>query len=341
VQVLRLFAICLVLVCGSLMSAGCGSGFPASSTSPSGSIPAQKSIPLSLVHIRGGESYCLLVNVSVGGGPSVPVVVDTGSPGLLLDSGAVGPGAQPTGRSVRDGFVGTPQFTVPVMTAKVIIGGVGGVSTPAPVVIGSIVPTATNLLNGFSGCGGAKGLIGIGVGYPDPAVPPLESPLVQLASPLSDGYTIKLTGNAGTLLLGKPVISPTSVSLPLLKEEGTYPSGQQAYQRDVTLCWTVGAVHRCGLTSIDSGFSFPAIRPGFMPPAPYQGYGIPPGTRVSITAPNGAQLRSFTTATSPPDVRLAFAHLSGLEEANTGIGFFFSNSVGFDVSTGQAVITPD
>ena len=58
-------------------------------------------------------------------------------------------------------------------------------------------------------------------------------------------------------------------------------------------------------------------------------------------APNGAQLRSFTTATSSPDVHLVFANLFGLTEANTGIGFFFSNSVGFDVSTGQAVITPD
>jgi hypothetical protein len=61
---------------------------------------------------------------------------------------------------------------------------------------------------------------------------------------------------------------------------------------------------------------------------------------VSITAPNGAVLQSFTTASRLPDVRLGFARLFGLTEATTGIGFFFANSVGFDVSTGHVVITP-
>ena len=153
--------------------------------------------------------------------------------------------------------------------------------------------------------------------------------------------TITLTGNAGTLLVGKPVITPTSVVLPLPEANGTYPNGHQAYQRDVTLCWTVGALSDCGLTDIDSGFSFPAIRPGFFPMFPPWGPSIPAGTQVSITAPNGALLQSFTTAPVPSDVRLGFSRLVGLAEATTGIGFFFANSVGFDVSTGHVVITPN
>jgi hypothetical protein len=163
---------------------------------------------------------------------------------------------------------------------------------------------------------------------------------VQLTPSLSEGYTITLTGNAGTLLVGKPAISPMSVLLPLPEENGTYPNGHPAYQRDVTLCWTVGTVRGCGLTDIDSGFSFPGIRPGFLPTLPHRGSLIAAGTHVSITAPNGAALQSFTTAPAPPEVRLAFARLSWSTEANTGIGFFLANSVGFDVSTGHVVITP-
>jgi PE-PGRS C-terminal aspartyl peptidase-like domain len=279
-----------------------------------------------------------VVDVSVGGGRPVPVVLDTGSSGLLLEAAAIGPNAQASGRTVSEGFVGTPRLPVTVVSAQVNIGGPAGVTTPYPVAIGSVASDAARL--GFSRCGGAQGLLGVGVGNPGPPVPLLESPLVQLTPSLSEGYTITLTRNAGTLLVGKPVISPTSVSLPLLEGNGTYPNGHQAYQRGVTLCWTVGTVRDCGLTDIDSGFSFPAIRPDFLPTLPHRGPLIAAGTQVSITAPNGAALQSFTTVPAPPDVRLAFSRFFGSTEANTGIGFFFANSVGFDVSTGHVVITP-
>jgi hypothetical protein len=337
--VLWLVVLCLGVVCGTLLGAGCGSGstprtVPVQSTAP---VPVRQSVPLIVNHASAGWS-CLVVDVSVGGGRSVPVIVDTGSAGLLLNANAIGPNAQVGGRSFSSGFVGAPTFTVTVVSAQVNIGGPAGVTTPQPVAIGSVASKAPML--GFSHCGGAQGVLGVGVGNPGPAVPPLESPLVQLAPSLSDGYTITLTGNTGTLLVGKPAISPASVSLPLPEENGTYPNGHQAYQRDVTLCWTVGTVRGCGLTNIDSGFSFPAIRPDFLSALPHQGPLIAAGTSVSITAPTGAALQSFITASAPPEVRLALARLFGSTEANTGIGFFFANSVGFDVSAGHVVITP-
>jgi hypothetical protein len=339
VGALRLVVLCFVLACGTLVCGGCGSG----STPPTGPVratapvPVRQSVPLTVDRAPAGWS-CVLVDVSVGGGRSVPVTVDTGSPGLLLQAAAIGPNAHATGRTFSDGFVGTPMFTVTEVSAQVNVGGPAGVTTPYPVAIGSVASDAPML--GLSGCGGAQGVLGVGVGSPGPAVPLLESPLVQLAPSLSEGYTIALTGDAGTLLVGKPVVSPTSVLLPLPAENGTYPNGHQAYQRDVTLCWTVGTVRGCGLTNIDSGFSFPAIRPDFLPTLPHQGSLIAAGTQVSINAPNGAALQSFTTAPTPPEDRLALAKLFGLTEANTGIGFFLANGVGFDVSTGHAVITP-
>jgi hypothetical protein len=331
--VLRLVVLCCVLMCGMLV--GCGS-LSSGPTPPAG--PVRQSVPLTVEHMPGGGS-CVVADVSAGGGRSVPVVVDTGSSGLLLDAAAIGPNAQSSGQTISEGFVGRPGFTATVVSARVNIGGPAGVTTPYPVAIGSVTSDDPRL--GFSQCGGAQGLLGVGVGNPVPSVPPLESPLVQLTPSLSEGYTITLTGNTGTLLVGKPVITPTSVVLPLPEENGTYPNGHQAYQRDVPLCWTVGALSNCGLTDIDSGFSYPAIRPGFFPMFPPWGPSIPAGTQVSITAPNGALLQSFTTAPVPSDVRLGFSRLVGLAEATTGIGFFFANSVGFDVSTGHVVITPN
>lgn len=337
---LRLVVLCFVLMCGTLVCGGCGS-LSSRSTPPAGpvpsTVPVRQSIPLAVERTPTGGS-CAVVEVSVGGGRSVPVVVDTGSSGLLLDAAAIGPNAQSSGRTIREGFVGRPGFTATVVRARVNIGGPAGVTTPYPVAIGAVASDDPRL--GFSRCGGAQGLLGVGVGNAVPSVPPLESPLVQLTPSLSEGYTITLTGNAGTLLVGKPVIAPTSVVLPLPEENGTYPNGHRAYQRDVTLCWTVGTVRGCGLTDIDSGFSFPAIRPDFLPMFPPWEPLIAAGTQVSITAPNGALLQSFTTAPVPSDVRLGFSRLVGLAEATTGIGFFFANSVGFDVSTGHVVITP-
>jgi uncharacterized protein YceK len=335
VGVLRLVVLCCVLMCG-MVCGGCGS-LSSRLTPPAGPVPVQQSVPLTVDRAPTGWS-CVVADVSVGGGRPVPVVVDTGSSGLLLDAAAIGPNAQLSGRTVSYHFVGTPRLTVPVVRAQVTIGGPAGVTTPYPVEIGSVASDAAML--GFSRCGDARGLLGIGVGNPGPTVPPLESPLVQLTPSLSEGYTITLAGNAGTLLVGKPAISPTSVVLPLAEEDGTYPNGQQAYQRGVPLCWTVGTVRSCGVTDIDSGFSFPALQPDFLPVFPPWGPRIPPGTHVSITAPNGAALQSFTTAPAPPDVRLSFTRLFGSIEASTGIGFFFADSVGFDVSSGRVVITP-
>jgi PE-PGRS family protein with aspartyl peptidase-like domain len=338
--------LCAAVIVGAmLMSAGCGShpsptaGSSVPSASPrssAGAGSAPGSIPMRVARTRMGFS-CVIVDVSAGGGPSVPVLVDTGSSGLLLPASAVGPGVEPTGREFQTGFVGTPRFTATIIRATLTIGGSAGLTTANPIAIGSVAGPGSV----FPTCGGAQGVLGVGVGSPGPAAPALNSPLPQLPPPWSDGYTISLTGQAATLRVGKPIPTPTSVSLPLRTENGTYPDGRQAYQRDVVLCWTVGSAHACGLTNIDSGFSVPAIRPDFLPTAPRQGSLVSAGTPVAIAAPNGPVLESFTAASTPPEARIKLANLFGETEANTGIGFFMTHSVGFDVSTGHVVITPN
>lgn len=338
--------LCAVVIVGAIaVSAGCGSrpsqaaGSSASSAAPqrsAGAGSAPGSIPMRLVRTRQGFG-CVITDVSAGGGQSVPVLVDTGSTGLLLPASALGPGVEPTGRAFQGGFVGTPTFTANIVRAAVTVGGAEGLTTANPIEIGSVPGPGR-----FStSCGGAQGVLGVGVGSAGPTVPALNSPVLQMPPPWSDGYTITLTGRAATLQLGKPIPSPTSVSLPLRTENGTYPDRRQAYQRDVVLCWAVGPARGCGPTNIDSGFSSPAIRPDFLPEVPRQGLLISAGTPVTIAAPNGPVLESFSAAPNPPETRIKLANLFGETEANTGIGFFMTHSVGFDVSTGHVVITPN
>lgn len=309
---------------------------PVASAAPSGA-PASVSVPLSPMRTPAGGS-CLLAEVAAGGGRPVPVEVDTGSSGLLLAASALGPTHQPAGRSFREGFVHAPMFTVDEVHAPVSIGDPAGVSTPRPILIGSI--TDARALSGLARCGGAVGLLGVGVGGADAALPTLTSPLSQLAEPLNDGFTITLTGQPATLQLGKPIVTPASVTLPLPPAHGTYPDGRQAYQRDVDLCWVIGPTRTCGRTNIDSGFSFPAIRADFAPTVAHHGALIPAGTPVTISAPKGPVLESFTTTPAPPELRLTLADLFGQTQANTGIEFFHTNSVGFDITTGQVIVTP-
>jgi hypothetical protein len=336
----------------ALAAAGCagqpsapgpsGSAAPSGAAAPVPGVPATASVPLTLARSATGFS-CAVASVTVGGGPPVRVVVDTGAPGLTVVSTALGPDARPTGRQGRAGFVGS-SFPVTLVRARVGIGGVGGptvLSTPRPVLLHS-TPAALHL------CGGAEGNLGIGAGNPGPgAPPPMESPLVQLPAPLSDGFTLSLTGGTGTLTAGKPAVSARAVVLPLPTENGHYPDGRQAYQRDPTLCWTVGPQHGCGPTNVDSGFSFPAVRPDLLPGAGYPavpsgrvGPVLPAGTEVTVTSPQGQVVESFRTAAQPREQQLRLTGLFGGTRANTGIGIFQTGSVADDLTTGQLIITP-
>jgi hypothetical protein len=66
---------------------------------PAGTI----AVPIETRQVAGGgeTSSIVVVTISVGGGPAVPVQLDTGSSGLTILSSAVGPAAQSTGQAVQ------------------------------------------------------------------------------------------------------------------------------------------------------------------------------------------------------------------------------------------------
>lgn len=334
----RLCAVVLLCATGAGCAASPTTSPPATRPATASPNPAPNQVPITVVRGPGGAA-CAVLDVSAGGGSPVPVIVDTGSTGLLLTAAAIGPQAQPTGQDYRGSFVETP-FTATLVRARVGIGaGPTPMTTPQPILIGSLSSSAT--LAGLSRCGAIQGVIGIGVGGPGPGIARVLSPLLQMGPGLSDGYALALNDHTGSLSLGRPSVSASSVSLPLLPSHGTYPDGRQAYQRDVSLCWTIGATRACGLTNIDSGAPAHLIRPDFLPTLSNRAR-VPPGVPVAINTPDGRPLESFTTtAHPPPDTSVRTSPLFGATRANTGIGFFLVNTVGFDVSSGMAVITPN
>ncbi|MBV9164183.1 MAG: hypothetical protein JO281_22135 [Pseudonocardiales bacterium] len=67
---------------------------------------------------------------------------------------------------------------------------------------------------------------------------------------------------------------------------------------------------------------------------------VPPGTHMSITTPMGTPLQDYTTARAPLSCELIYSYLPAPTKLNTGVGFFYANTVGWDLTAGQMVITP-
>jgi hypothetical protein len=300
--------------------------------------------------------------VQLGTGQPISVELDTGSMGLFVDSQYTKGlplviGQCTTGCTVS--YSGGVILTYNVVSAQVTIGtAAGSVSTSGPIDIGSI--TSATCLSTDPACrcpstarceaalfGPGAGIMGIALGQSEPATSPLvQSPLVQLqpSSFLFNGYTMAL-GPTPELL--PPSSSSNTISVPLIPNGGpAYPDGFPSYLKGLNLCWTVGSVGPVcaasanqNLTVIDSGNPGPRISSsvgGF--PSTFNN--LP----VSISTPTSQGLWSFTSEPSPPGAAaddLEYLNTLGRGTGfNTGIGFLLQNQVGYNLQTGQALITP-
>lgn len=290
----------------------------------------QVSVPIRVVTRPDGVQK-LLVDVSVGGGRPVPVILDTGSGGLYLLAGAIGPHASRTSQSGRRVYQG---WSLTANTVRASF-GIGGVSAPNPIAVGSI--SAIRPAGHFA-LYGAQGIMG--VGRVPQAAPGFLSPLAQLPAPSWQGFTIELHAPGGPrLLLGRPSRSDTSVLLPLTRADARYPNGSPAYDGIVTLCWRVAAQRRCGPTLPDTGDPRGSVSAVLLPQLPRAGSFVGLGLPVSISAPapGSTILRSFTTAPTPPANHPGYGRRPLF---STGIGPYLSNGIGFDVVSGHAVVNP-
>ncbi|WP_166436923.1 PecA family PE domain-processing aspartic protease [Mycobacterium marinum] len=181
--------------------------------------PVNVTVPLDVA-----EGYGLTspnVNVSVNGGPSVPVLVDTGSRGLVIPFWAVGFQnlGWPTGIGIASYASGLDFVTIRFNTT--VDFGNGAVSAPTPVEVAVLpFPTTLNSLLiialspvlqpvfGVGMFGLAHGTLGVG---PNAGGPGISSPTTALPGQLDEGVLVNAP--QGELQFG-PNSLPSGISVP-------------------------------------------------------------------------------------------------------------------------------
>ncbi len=245
------------------------------------------------------------VDISVNGGPSVPVVVDTGSTGLVIPLREIGLHnlGLPTG-------IGTGAYggglTYYYLTFDTTVNFGNGIvsSTPVDVVFFSF-PYSLRL---FAGADGAAGIMGIGVnaGGPGPA-----SPVTGLPGNLSQG--VLLNEPQGYLQFG-PNPLPAVTSTP------------GAPVSDLFVQVNGGQLHSVPGTFIDSGGVYGSIPANLVG----GGYSVPTGTEITVYNGDGQELYSYTTtATNQPSVTFF-----STDPMNTGFEPYSQGPVYVDYSPG-------
>lgn len=227
-----------------------------------------------------------IVYITINGGPSTPVLVDTGSSGLVVTMASVGDAAPlgaPTG-TVTSGYSGGLTYTATTYTTTVNFGN-GIVSGPTNVNIVDSQDAAAALAF-FHQLGGASGVLGIGANAAGPG--PQGLPTTALPGDLSQGvflYQSLFLGIAGVMVFGpNPLPSRTSVS--------GAPDAYLNVKINNNSPTTVGAI-------IDSGGVYGTILSSMIGGAS----SVPVGTRISVYTPDGVLLYSYTvTSQNRPTV---------------------------------------
>jgi hypothetical protein len=334
----------MLAVMVTLLVAGLSGCAGSSKTSSSGAA----SVPLTLGRAGHIGAVRPVVMVSVGGGLSVPVLLDTGSSGLRILASAVGPDARPTGTATHAVHYSAVTLQCNSVRASVTLGGGPGgtgVTTQGPILVDTIAPsTDPATVARFSSNSGVRGILGIAPSVHHQAAELPSSPLPQLPAPLSQGYTLRLPsrlgGAPGALLLGRPSPAPGTITVAMTRAPGTFPDGRPAYAKDVNLCWAVGQVRACGATNLDTGTDVAEIASTALTGAPQQRSEVPAGIPVVMSTPSGAALWSVTAAPTPATSRVKYSAQFPPTQFNSGIDLFLAHTVGWDLVTGQVLITP-
>lgn len=301
-------------------------------------------IPVTVVG-TGNGGLRVLVDASVAGGPTVPMWLDTGSAGMLVDPSVIGSGATNGTGSVNYSYLGFG-IAGSVINAPVTIGSAKtAVTTSGPISVGSITGVTcasgsctTSQLFGA----GVYGIIGIAPAQGANVSAPLFSPLLQVAAPAQTGWTIALPGaglGSGTLTFGPVTAAAGATKIPL-SQVGTYPNGMPAFAKDVDLCWTIGTGTACGPTNLDIGAPKTLVTSGAIAGIPSTGGVVNSGTAVKVALPNnGSTIWSFKTGVSASRnlVELTNA-LGGVTQYNSGIAMFLGQNIAWSVANASISI---
>ncbi len=300
----------------------------ATTTAPSS---ATQTVPVT-VHTGADDETYLTVEVQVGGGQAVSVLLDTGSGGLIMASDAVGSSTTSTGASFTQEY-GSGTATTEVVQAPVSI---GSLATPSPIAVGVIQGSNTSGIIPS----GVSGILGIDSTLHTTNVNGVDlySPLQQLGGSLAQGFTVEMSNaTSASLVVGPVTPGSGAVTLPLSPASQSYPDGSPVYEKYVQLCWTAGSASSCEDTTLDTGSTNPVVA---VAGAPHESNQITPGTSVTVAAPNGGPtLWQFSAASQGPEAAEYSAPSQSNPPSNSGIAFFVGKQVGFDYANGRIVVT--
>ncbi len=257
----------------------------------------------------------ITVNLSVGGGPTASVVIDTGSRGLILPpqdvyTATLGP---PTGSGSV--IYGEPGNTLTVnyntYTATVNFGN-GIVTRPTTV---AVATSATQTIDFFFSnpvpTSQVPAILGVGV---NPAGPLGGSPVTAL--PGSFGQGVLIDEPKGVMEFGtNPLPAIGSVT------------GAPSATLDIRI--NNGALQQTSGAFIDSGGLYGSVPDNLNPPNA-GGY-LPAGTTISVYTPDGTTLL-YTTTVGSQQTSVVSSFLGG--NFNTGIAPFLQDPIYLSYSPG-------
>jgi hypothetical protein len=226
--------------------------------------PKRATVPLQVRWFGPGKLFSahVMIDVRVGNGPKVPVLLDTGSEGLhiydlgvkLGSGGGVSTTSTPDSVHFADGSIQTGV----VARAKLTI---GSVRTREAVPFGliqniqcdaehSICPATVGMK--YDATHGEYGVLGIEL-WQEPGG--LANPLLALPAPYSHGWSLSLGQNRGKLVLNAPTPAHPAANFHL-KRDGKDPSGARAWSdRSLKVCWAYSGMRgaACEPSLFDSG----------------------------------------------------------------------------------------
>ncbi len=294
-------------------------------------------VPIELRGWPGGPAGVMpIVRVRIGDGPPIPVVLDTGSTGLMVLAGKVPSGSHvwPMGDELTETWGGGAVTRGRRTLADVTI---GGIATTAPVIIGLV--NAAGCIGGGSACvpwlGHAKvdGILGIRLASQGI----IANPLLSLPAPYGQSWRIALSGLSGTLELGAAVPRHPVAAL----SASTHPSPSPLVNAaDLpTLCWRVRvrAPRACVPTLFDTGSTDAVLFSHSSAPPLHL---LPAGVPVTGSTPAGdhAPLWNFTSGTSASE-DLVLTNGAGLSLMDTGIAPFYSFNFTYDAAQARTYLT--
>jgi len=324
--------------------AGCGSGELLGNDPFASDALNGVEINLEMPTINDSLPY-LTLDVSIGGGKEVPMLVDTASPGMRILKTQIGKGeVTRTSIPVNAQFIDGTTFDGVEASAVVSF---GGVKTAAPITFQLI--TEVSCQPQFPACAGADGLAAyskaqsfagiFGIGLYSV---PVYSPLSQLEGGAASSF--RITSNpkrkSATLTLNSLPTDPVA-TYPLPKWSQPLPNGVPAWaSNEANACWSFGAESpQCLPTAFDTGSPF-LIASAAVPGAPPVGDVTNQSQVTLFTTGDSRPVWSVVAGQTPGKDKVTITPTSAGEAVNTGSGIFRSRSVTFDSRNGQVLVGP-